>query len=363
MKCGIVGGGVFGVAAAWEFARRGHQVELFERSFIPAPLAAGTDISKAIRLEYGPEVERYAPLVERAFERWTDVERRTGERILERCGMLSLASQFQEGHYEWESYQRLRRRGHDLDLLDPREGAKRFPQFCWDTLEAATFNPLGGWLRSGLGVKAMADCAVAAGVTIRTLQEVSDVGDGWLETSGRRHYDLVVVSAGAWVGRLLPQLAPLARVSRQKMSFYRPRQASFEVPVWLHDATRSGWYGFPMNEDGVVKVALHQRSETVDPDASREIDVEFLASSRRFVRDMLPGLDSDSDLEGRCCFYTNSPTGDFVIERLQDRLMVAGLGSGHGFKFGPVLGEVVADVWESGDTSYSLAAGGSDETW
>lgn len=363
MRCGVVGGGVFGVATAWEFARRGHQVDLFERDCIPAPLAAGTDISKAIRLEYGPEVERYAPLVERAFERWTEVERQTGERILERCGMLSLTTQFQEGQYEWESYHRLLRRGHDLELLDPTEGAKRFPQFCWNDLEAATFNPLGGWLRSGLGVKAMADCAVAAGAKIHTGTEVCEVGNGWLNASGRHEYDLLVVSAGAWVGHLLPDLASQTRVSRQRMSFYRPQSRAFDVPVWLHDATRSGWYGFPMNEDGVVKVALHQRSETVDPDASRDIDSEFLECSRSFVRNMLPGLDAESEIEGKCCFYTNSPTGNLVIERLDERLMVAGLGSGHGFKFGPVLGEVVAEVYESGDTSYSLAAHGSDETW
>lgn len=364
MRVAIAGGGVYGLATAWELARRGHSVEVFERDTIPAPRAAGTDISKAIRLEYGSLCERYAPLVERALERWQVAEELSGDTVLFQPGVLCMTRNFSAGDLVFDSYQYLQARGHDVELLEPSEGARRWPQFGWDRVEVATLNPRGGWLASARAVSVLGQCAAAAGADIHEQSPVTAVGDGWLEVAGaRREFDQVVVAAGVWLGGLVPSLASTARVSRQSMTFYRPALQSFEVPVWLlSPVDNSGWYGFPMNSEGVVKVALHNRAETVDPDADRAIDEAFLEQSREFVREMLPGLPTES-LEGKCCFYTNSPSGHLVVERVSERLVVAGMGSGHAFKFGPILGELVAEVIENGDTSFSLGSQGDSEAW
>ncbi len=363
MKIGIVGGGVFGLSAAWELAKNGHQVDLFERDLIPAPRAAGTDISKAIRLEYGDRCRQYSNLVGRAFDAWRKVEQSSGRRFFQQTGVLALATRFTPGEFEHDSYTTLSEMGFTLEIVAPKEGRKRWPMFAWDLLECAVANPLGGWLASSLAVEALADCARHQGAEILEECPVSKVGSGWLEAGERRFYDVVIVSAGAWIGRLLPELAGQVRVTRQRITFYRPNSKSFACPVWIHDPARSGWYGFPMNSEGIVKVALHTRSEEVDPDESREIDQAFLEESRNFVQRWLPGLDPATPVTGRCCFYTNSESGDFVIDRLDDQLWVAGCGSGHAFKFGPVLGELLVEALESGTTVFPFGAQSKGQTW
>lgn len=363
MRIGIVGGGVFGTATAWEASKRGHDVTLFERGIIPSPRAASNDISKATRLEYGPLTPRYAPLVDRSFALWREAEEKSRLSFFHNTGVLCLARNFSEGGFAFESCKHLEKLGHTVELLQPGEGAKRFPQFNWSKLEMGCFHEKGGWLASALATEGLARCAQLEGTKVCLHSEVESVDEGVIVVNGMRHdFDLVVVAAGAWVGKLLPKVEKSARVSRQRMTFYKPT-GGFNVPVWIHDPAQSGWYGFPMNSDGVVKVALHQRSETVDPEASREIDKEFLEQSRQFVKDMMPGLDVDSLEGGKCCFYTNSPSGDLVFEKMSDRLYLAGLGSGHGFKFGPVLGQLALDCIEQDSHEFHLKESPGSETW
>lgn len=363
MKIGIVGGGIFGVSTAWEAAKRGYQVELFERDELPSPRAASCDISKAIRLEYGQLTHLYAPLVERSFPLWRQAEELSGESFFHNTGVLALARDFSEGSFEHESWKQLREMGHESRILEPKEGRELFPQFHWDKLQVGTYNLQGGWLSAALATRSVARCAELAGARIFSKTKVDEVTEEGLRVEGEnRSFDYVVVAAGAWASKLLPAFAKQIRVSRQRMTFYRPKEG-FEVPVWIHDPAESGWYGFPRNSDGIVKVALHQRSETVDPEESREIDEAFLVRSRDFVRSLLPGLDPDSLDGGQCCFYTNSPSGDLVVEKVRDGLYLAGLGSGHAFKFGPVLGQLVMDEIEQGEAGFTIKQASDEKTW
>ncbi len=363
MKIGIVGGGIFGTATAWEAAKRGHQVELFERDDIPSHLAASWDISKATRLEYGGLTPTYAPLVARAFQLWREAEEKSGESFFHNTGVICLARDFSPGSFEHESWTHLKSLGWEPEVVEPKEGKLRFPHYNWKRIDKATYNKMGGWVHASLATSSLAECARIDGAVIHKNTSVTSVDEGVIKVGDKIHsYDLVIVCAGAWVGRLLPSMTESARVSRQRITFYKPG-GEFPVPVWIHDPAESGWYGFPMNADGIVKVALHQRSETVDPDASRELDAAFLEQSRAFVSDMLPGLKADSLEGGRCCFYTNSPSGDLVFQKLTDKLYVAGLGSGHGFKFGPVLGQLALDMVENGDERFALQAPAEVEAW
>jgi len=375
VRVGVVGGGIFGVSTAWELARRGHAVELFERRRIPAPDAAGTDISKAIRMEYGAATPLYGPLVVRALYLWRELERVSGEGILEQPGVLFLASAFDESRFEWQSAQAVREMGGTADVIDAKDAALRWPQFSWKGLAVGVWNPDGGWLRAATAVETIARVARAAGATVFEDTPVDDVAQSdrsaTIRAGGRTcEYDLVVVCAGPWIARVLPEVTSRVRVTRQQISLYRPADASaFDgstFPVWVHDIVEEGWYGFPSNE-GVVKIALHRRSEEVDPDVSREPDDGFLQQSRAFAREHLPALDRHAPLAGRACLYTNSRRGDLVVDRVpgHDRIVVAGLGSGHGFKFGPVLGELVADLIEKDEVPPMLRFGQArdEEVW
>ena len=375
MNIGVVGGGVFGLSSAWELSRRGHKVKVFERGAIPAPDASGTDISKAIRLEYGSCSSIYTPLVYRAFERWREAQSIAGREILHQTGALFLVKSYQAGTFEFESAPHVSALGIETEHVEPSEACKRWPAFQWDHMDRAIFNPIGGWLAAADAVRALAECCRLSGVEIQENCPVLSVKElaasSQLTTAlGTSDFDAVVVAAGPWLQRLLPKLADKLRVSRQRMTHYRPLSteglSAPDFPVWVWDLAESGWYGFPANSEGVVKVALHRRSETVDPDASREIDPDFLALSRQFVTENIPGLNPSSPLEGCCCFYTNSESGNFLIDQVpgHQRTFVASGGSGHGFKFGPVIGELVADRVEGpGEAAFRLDADKSLETW
>jgi len=135
----------------------------------------------------------------------------------------------------------------------------------------------------------------------------------------------------------------------------RPRDpALFEsdrFPVFTADIARTGLYGFPVNRDGVVKVSLHAEGVPVDPDAPRVVTPRHEARIRELLADTIPTLADAEVVYRRLCLYADTQDGDFWIARDPERegLTVASGGSGHGFKFGPVLGGIIADVVEGVD--------------
>ena len=126
-------------------------------------------------------------------------------------------------------------------------------------------------------------------------------------------------------------------------------------PPWAADIARSGWYGFPVAEDGSVKVGHHGRGAVVQPDARGEVSDEHVERARSFLRDALPSLADAPLVDRRVCLYCDSFDGDFLIDRDSQRegLVVAAGGSGHAFKFTPVLGTLIADVLERKPNPYA----------
>ncbi|MFQ5945474.1 MAG: FAD-dependent oxidoreductase, partial [Anaerolineae bacterium] len=122
-------------------------------------------------------------------------------------------------------------------------------------------------------------------------------------------------------------------------------------PVWTYDLAEEGWYGFPIMADGVLKISNHRHGIRVDPDVDRAVDADFIEESRAFLQRVLPSLDPETYDSGKSCLYTNSSDGHFILDRAPgyDRVFVAGAGSGHGFKFGPVMGRLAADLVEGGE--------------
>jgi glycine/D-amino acid oxidase-like deaminating enzyme len=164
--------------------------------------------------------------------------------------------------------------------------------------------------------------------------------------------DRVVVAAGVWSVGLVPELRPLVRVVGQPIFHLLPAEPERWRPPsflpWACDIARTGWYGFPANADGVVKIANHGPGVPLEPDAPRVVDPAWEERLRAFLRAHLPGLADAPIVARRLCLYTDVFDGDFVIDRspADDRVLVATGGSGHAFKFAPLLGELVADALE-----------------
>ncbi len=355
----IVGGGAFGLTAALELRRRGHGVELLDAGSLPHPDASSTDVSKAVRMDYGDD-RFYADLARVALERWRGWNESWGEQVYHQTGILLLSGGSLDGAgFEADSFRLVRACGVPAERLAAAAIGARFPQWSQHDFVDGYFNPEAGYVESDRAMAHIKRAAVVAGVRLREAarcarlhEDGSRVAGVVLDDGGIVRADTVVVAAGAWTPFLLPQLQGLMWATGQPVVLFRPRDPSAfapqEFPVWCADITRTGRYGFPLNRDGLVKLGHHG-------DGSRYVPGEPLIVSERqrdaaveFARQTFPGLRDAEPAQTRLCLYCDTWDGDFLIDHDPDRpgLVVAAGGSGHGFKFAPVLGEIVADVVE-----------------
>lgn len=355
----VAGGGIFGITAAIALRRRGHAVTVFDPGRLPHPLAESTDISKVVRMDYGSD-EAYLALMEEAIEGWRRLNARWPRPLYHETGVTFLTrGAMAPGSFEHESHRLLTARGYPLERLDAAEIRRRFP--AWRGHTDGYFNPVGGFAESGNVVAELAREAASEGVVLREGATVSGVhvegsAAAGLIVDGQvvkgRH---VVVAAGAWTPALLPHLAGELRTVGQPVFHLRPADRSlFEAerfPVFGADISRTGYYGFPVTADGVVKIANHGVGRVVDPSGPRDVSAAEESALRVFLREVFPDL-AEAELAGtRVCVYCDSHDEHFWIARDPDRegLTVAAGGSGHGFKFAPVLGDLIADVVEGVD--------------
>ena len=362
-KTVVIGSGIFGVTAAFELCRRGHRVTLIDAGSIPHPDAASTDISKIIRMEYGTD-EHHMVLVEEALEGWDDWNDHWGGNgtgpLFHETGVLMLCRRpMAPGGFEFASWQLLNRRGHSPERMDAASIAQRFPAWSTGNHVDGFYHARGGYAESSKVVVAILDWAKAEGVSVRQgLRVAALTGEGARvvgvmgEDGTVLQADEVVVATGTWVAKLVPELAPVFRSSGHPVFHYTPNDPEVfraEVfPVFTADIVHTGFYGFPLTRDGVVKIATHSEGSDTDPDGPREIPAGAEAHQRTFLRETFPLLADAPVVAARLCLYADTPDGDFWIDRHPDvaGLTVASGGSGHGFKFAPVLGGLIADAVE-----------------
>ena len=358
----VVGGGIFGLTAALELDARGHRVSVLEPGPIPHPLAASTDISKVIRMEYGSD-EAYMALTERAIEGWRAWNERwsaegTGPLYHETGVLMISQARMTEGGFEHESYKMLLKRGHAPERMDAETIALRFPAWSSGRFVDGFFHATGGYAESGKVVEALARMAEQEGIALLEGREVESlINDGGRVTGARDQNgeelsaDEVVIAAGAWTGKLVPELAKAISATGHPIFHLKPAQPElFEAerfPTFTADVARTGYYGFPIN-GGVVKIANHGLGTGIDPDAPRSLTMQDEQRLRSFLGDTFPALAEAEIVYTRLCLYADTQDEDLWIARHPDRegLTVASGGSGHGFKFGPALGSIIADAVE-----------------
>jgi glycine/D-amino acid oxidase-like deaminating enzyme len=358
-----VGGGVLGLSTAVELRRRGRDVTVLEPGPIPHPRAASTDISKVVRMDYGSDdfMTAFAEAALAGWEAWNAA----GPPLFHRDGFLLLTrAPMIPGGYEYESLRRMRDRGVAVARLDPLTLATRFPAWNADEYPDGYFNPTGGWAESADVVRALARRARRAGVgfhegrAVALLERGGRVRGVSLENGRTLERPVTVVAAGAWTPALVPglegRMEPVGQPVLHLGVEDPARWSSPAFPVWAADIARSGWYGFPSTPDGRVKVGNHGPGMRLDPESDAGVPDEHVDRCRAFLRRSLPEL-ADAPLVGsRVCFYCDTFDGRFWIDAHPDfeALVVAAGGSGHAFKFAPLLGPVVADAVEGRATRW-----------
>lgn len=355
----VVGAGVFGTSAALELRARGWRVTVVDPGPVPRPAAASTDISKVVRLDYGAD-ELYTVMAEAALTGWHRWNAGWGLPLYHQEGFLLLSRRPMEaGGFEHESFSLLRRRGHSPERISSNDLTARFPAWPPDRYVDGYFNPSSGWVESGEVLARLAGYAIQAGVQLAQgvifdalLEAGSRVVGIRADDGSELRAELVLVAAGAWTPTLLPDLGGVMWATGQPVVHFKvPSPAEWQAPrfpVWAADISRTGWYGFPALADGTLKVGHHGDGRRVHPDAPRTVLPSETALFRAFLSENLPAICHAPIMATRLCLYCDTFDGDFWIDHHPDRagLVVAAGDSGHGFKFAPVLGALIADVVE-----------------
>ncbi|MEY2601927.1 MAG: hypothetical protein QOJ36_1246 [Verrucomicrobiota bacterium] len=354
----VVGAGINGVTSAIELKKRGHKVVLVDPGPLPHPLAASTDISKAVRAAYGPD-EDYTALAERCIELWRKWNADFGIELYHETGVLFVCqNRMEPGGFEYDSFQVLEKHGHVVERFDSFTFHQRFPAFDPDRFQDGFFDPGAGYVESSRVVATLLEYAKSRGIELRqgkftALNESDDRVEGVvLEGRHRITGDAVVVAAGAWTPYMLPFTQEFLRSTAHPVFHLRPKQPSFflpeRFPFFGADISTTGYYGFPLNQ-GVVKIANHGPGREMSPDSpERVVTREDEIDLRKFLRSTIPALVDAPIVYTRVCMYCDTNDGDFWIAPDPERpnLVISTGDCGHGFKFAPVLGELTADALE-----------------
>jgi sarcosine oxidase len=358
----VVGLGSMGSSAAYHLAARGLRVVGLDRFEPPHGRGAHSGGSRIIRTAY-MEGAQYVPLVHRAYELWRALERDAGESLLTVTGGLMLGRP--DSVTVAGALAAARAHGLAHELLDADQVRGRFPAFAPADDEVGLFEDGAGLVRPERAIAAQLALARAHGADLRTGAEVRSwtaTGDGATVTTtdGVLEADRLILAPGAWASDLLGIAIPM-RVRRRIQHFWRPTEpADFEpgrLPVWIWDwpPDQIG-YGLPA-VDGEVKAALHRGDDAVDPDVgAAPATADEVAAMRDLLATRMPQLAEGVWLGAKPCLYTLTPDEHFVLgaHPASPHVWVAAGFSGHGFKFVPVVGEILADLAVTGQTAYQI---------
>lgn len=355
MKTVVVGAGVNGVTAAIELKRRGHDVDLIDPGPLPHPLAASTDISKAVRTAYGAD-ETYAELAARSILVWRQWNIDFSEDLYHETGFLFLSLKtMQPGDFEYESWKVIERHGRKFERMSPAILRARFPAWNAERYPDGFLEYHAGYVESGRVVAALIQRAQSLGVRLHSGKRFIEIDERTVVVNDGERFsgDAIVFAVGAWTPYLLPFTRKFFRASGQPIFHLKPTQPDLfrpeRFPVFGADISLTGYYGFPINRDGVVKIANHGVGLEMSPeDPERDVTAEEETSLGEFLRSTFPSLVEAPVVYTRRCFYCDTHDGDFWIARdpKHDGLTIAAGDSGHGFKFAPVLGKIIADAVE-----------------
>jgi sarcosine oxidase len=354
----VVGGGVMGCAAAYHLAKRGRRVLLLEQFAIGHERGSSHGHSRIIRLAY--DAPDYVRLAQAAYPLWRALEQESGADLLLQTGGLDFALPGTPGLEATRAT--LAATGVAFEDLDRAGMAKRFPQFHAPDSAIGIYQQDAGILNAERCVATLAAEARRHGATIREDEPALTItadGAGVMIRTGAASYiaERLVVAAGAWARALLRQVGldlPLI-VTREQVAFFAPRDpgqfAPGRFPIFVHHAAdRHAGYGFPIFGLPGVKVAFHQNGPAVEPESDeRAVDPARLADLRGYVEQLLPQAAGDV-IFAQTCRYTNTPDEHFIIDRHPEhpQIVVASPCSGHGFKFGVLIGAILADLAERG---------------
>jgi sarcosine oxidase len=360
----VIGVGGMGSATVYELAKRGQQVLGLEQFDIPNDQGSSHGVNRIIRLAYY-EDPSYVPLLRRSYELWSEIEELAGEKLLYTTG--SIDTDAEDGHVFQGSLESCQVHDIEHEVLSAEDTNRRFPGYQLPHGHYSLFQRDGGFLLSERCVVSYANAAIARGAEIHAREAVLGweiTGSGTVSvTTSRGKYEAgsLVISAGAWAEKLVPQIAEIAVPERQVLAWLQPENPELfspeRFPVFNAMFEEGRYYGFPVFGIPGFKIGLyHHLDEVVDADnVPREVTDEDERILRVAAARYFPNANGNV-MSLKTCMFTNSPDEHFNIGTLADtpQVSVAAGFSGHGFKFCSVVGEIMADLATRQQTDHDI---------
>jgi glycine/D-amino acid oxidase-like deaminating enzyme len=386
----VIGAGAFGGWTALHLLERGARVTLLDAWGPGNSRASSGGETRVMRGAYGPD-QPYTEMAARALKLWAKYERRWKHHFLHRTGVLWMASSHDDA-FERGSIQALRKAKIKFQELSTPQMKKRWPQINFEEIQWGIFEPECGYLDARASCQAVVEAFVAAGGKYHQLAVLADGLEsgllrgrallcGRVALQGRVNRvkseralapvvapsenraspqplkaDIYVFACGPWLGKLFPQtIGDLIQPTKQDIFFFGPpagddRFSDAHLPVWGDQCGRFR-YGIPGALSGDArrgfKIADDTRGEPFDPtDGERVISQETLKDIREYIAFRFPALKDAPLTETRVCQYEQTPDSHFIIDRhpAMENVWLVGGGSGHGFKHGPAVGEMMSEL-------------------
>lgn len=350
-----------GLATAYNLARTtDSEILVLDRYGIPNEYSASNDVNRVFRYSYGKD-KFYTEMAVESLRLWKQLEQESGQQLLTLTGLLLLEGVDENSNkFAEASYKTLTQANLGAERLDSRELRSRYPQF---KAGKAILDPHGGVLLASKALQTLQELAHSKGVRV-VQRQVAKIAGGekpHLMTTSDEQIDFqkIVVTTGQWSNSLLNKDLTQVKPTRQQLFYIRPtigidRFLPRKCPVFFTDSH----YGLPAVGIDAVKISPKELPEKVNPEtANRSVDEQQLNNCRDASRKFIPDLEQGELVHSKVCIYDMTENSDFVLDRDPDNPdMVYGYGfSGHGFKFAPLVGKLLAQLTLSQKPSFDLA--------
>jgi sarcosine oxidase len=360
----VIGLGAAGCAALYQLARRGVRAIGIERFDLGHAYGSSHGPTRIIRLAHF-ENTAYVPLMRRAYTLWRELESAAGTKLIFTTGIAEIGPA--DGELVRGTVAGAAQYGLAHEVMDAQSLMRRYANFKLPRSFVAVVSPDGGYVTAANALAANIRLAAAAGAVIRsqeTVVAIEPLPNGVRIKTNRDtiEADGAIAAAGPWLHKLLPELHLPLRATRQVTGWFEPDDASQfsddRFPVFILETEHGQHYGFPAYGERGIKIAKHHHlGEVVDAEScDRTVSVADEAAIRAPLAEYLPAANGRL-LNAETCLYTMTPDGTFIIDRMPEfpHVVIASPCCGHGFKFSPAVGEILADLVTRSETPHDIA--------
>jgi monomeric sarcosine oxidase len=350
----IVGSGIVGLSTAYSLLTQGiRNVTVLEQDFVDHTRSSSHGFSRLLRYEYGSDAF-YSNMVSLSLQRWRELQEVARRTIYTPTGILLLGNE--HDNFTSEAYHIVRDSGLPIQKLTREDCGLRFPQFETKPYDILSYNQEGGILHASTCLQSLRDLVLDLGGEIiescRVTQLSSDnqIHPVRLRMSSETEIlaDRVVLATGSWVHQLLADHQLPVRLTRQYLLYFAGLPTSLfgvgTFPAFLSEDL----YGFPIHRgsNGWLKATSHKFGVSVDPNEITPPDIRFVSHIKQQLCELIPMLNNAELTHIESCMYDVTPDEDFILDRLPfDRRIIFATGlSGHGFKFGLLIGELLSSL-------------------